>query len=196
MVNNVERAEPFGDDDASAAIEAARVARVLTGLDEGRAWHHGDAGSLIVIRSEVYVDPTPGVADDHRAAWHQHAEPALDATWRERWRERDQEPGWVEARWVRSVDTEPGSSSSPVGPDLGEACDWLRIEDHTVPAVEAAPPRSDGGPPSVTVYEHVTVWAPRRQVTVVVRHDIGLDLDDVVARCAAEVTSRLYSQKA
>lgn len=226
MVNNVERARPLGEDDASAAIDAARVARVLTGLDEGRAWHHRDAGSLIVLRSEVYADEENGLAEAHRSAWHRHAERSLDATWRERWRERDQEPGWIEARWVRAAGERSGppgptgsgadgpvrhdggsgpaldgpasanvgsgtsrTSSGPTGPYLGDACDWLRIEDHTVPSGPV--PRRDQERPSVTVYEHVTVWAPRRQVTVVVRHDVGLDLDDVVANCATEVARRV-----
>lgn len=183
MVNNVERSQPFGDDPDSAVIEAARVARVLTGLDEGRAWRHRDAGSLVVIRSEVYADEGDDLANAHRSAWRGHAERALDATWRERWRERDQEPGWIEARWVLADDA--GGEGGPRAPALEPGCDWVRIEDHT-----SARHSSRGADGEVTVYEHLTVWGPRRQVTVVVRHDVGLDLDDVVVRCATEVVRR------
>jgi len=176
MVNNAERARPLGDDPDSDAVESARSARQLTGLDEGRAWRHRDGG-LVVLRSEVYADEADGSASAHRSAWLEHAERALGATWRERWRERDREPGWIEARWMGSVDA----------PILGNRCDWLRIEDHTASAGAAR----SGGDGAVTVYEHVTVWLGRRQATVVIRHDVGLDLDDVVERCAAEVERRL-----
>lgn len=193
MVNNVERARSLGSDPASERIEAARALRRLTGLDEGRAWRHRDAGSLVVVRSEIYADDDPGAAAAHRAAWTADAEGALDATWRERWRERDRDPAWIEARWVRpdpvTGDDEPPGPDRPDRPDLGPACDWLRIEDHTT-AVGAV---RRGRPAPVTVYEHLTLWGGRRQVTVVVRHDIGLDLDDVVARCAAAVERHLQS---
>jgi hypothetical protein len=186
MVNNAERIRPFGDDPASESVESARSARTVTGLDEGRAWRHRDSGSLVVLRSEVYADEAPGAADAHRRAWHEHGERALDATWRQRWRERDREPGWIEARWVRHG----GGAGRPDGPPLDPWCDWLRIEDHTPPPSRRSADGGDGAG-VVTVYEHVTVWAPRRQVTVVLRHDVGLDLDDVVVRCAAEVGRRL-----
>jgi hypothetical protein len=181
MVNNAERLRPFGDDAASIAVEAARVRRGPTGLDEGRAWRHRDAGTLLVVRAEVYADAEPGVAASHRAAWHEHAPAALAETWRQRWRERDRIPGWIEARWqgVRPLVDDHGV---PV-----DGCDWLRVEDHTGavdPALRVDPEAA------VAVYEHLTVWAGRRQVTVVVRHQLGLDLDDVVDRCAREIGSR------
>lgn len=200
MINNAERTRPLGDDPASDAVEDARGTRELTGLDEGRAWRHRDGG-LVVVRSEVYADEVPGAAASHRAAWHEHAERSLDATWRERWRERDREPGWIEARWVWSgtaSDAEgvagsggemaDGSEVAGSAPTLSAACDWVRIEDHTASA-GAARSAGDG---AVTVYEHVTVWHGRRQVTVVTRHDVGLDLDDLAVRCANEVELRLY----
>ena len=77
MVNNAERLRPFGDDAASIAVEAARVRRGPTGLDEGRAWRHRDAGTLLVVRAEVYADAEPGVAASHRAAWREHAPPVV-----------------------------------------------------------------------------------------------------------------------
>lgn len=199
MINNAERTRPLGDDPASDAVEEDRAARVLTGLDEGRAWRHRDGG-LVVVRSEVYADEVPGAAASHRAAWHEHAERSLDATWRERWRERDREPGWVEARWMWSGDDPAigraarcgggmhhGSEIASSAATLSAACDWVRIEDHTA-AAGAARSAGDG---AVTVYEHVTVWRGRRQVTVVIRHDVGLDVDDLVVRCAHEVERRL-----
>lgn len=176
MVNNAERLEPFGHDPHSARVEEARQARRPTALDEGQAWRHRDAGTLAVVRSEVYADEAPGAAEAHRAAWREHAEAVLDATWRERWRERDREPAWIEARWRGRA--EP--------PHLDDRCDWLQVEDHT-PAIAGA----DVGAGTVLVYEHLTVWAGRRQVTVVVRHEVGLDLDDVVERSAAAVLGRI-----
>lgn len=178
MVNNTERMQPFGTDPASAAVEDARRRRRPTGLDEGRAWRHRDAGTLLVVRSEVYADEEPGAAERHRTAWRDHAEPALEATWRERWHERDQTPGWVEARWVDPED----------GVALDDRCDWVRIEDHTD---AVATVRRPGAPDTVVVYEHLTVWSGRQQVTAVVRHLVGLDLDDVVERCAAEILRHL-----
>jgi hypothetical protein len=190
MVNNEERRAPLGDDPASAAVEEARQRREPTGLDEGRAWRHRASGSLVVVRAEVFADRDPGAADAHREAWRRHGEAALDATWLQRWRERDREPGWIEARWIDPSD-EPGRPGGPDGPPGDPAgalrspgVDHLRVEDHTAEA-------GAGAPGSVVVYEHVTVWHERRQVTVVVRHPLGLDLDDLVGRVAEHVADRL-----
>jgi hypothetical protein len=188
MVNNELRREPFGHDGASQALEAARQRRRPTGLHEGRAFRHRDSGALCVVRSEVFADAAPAVGEDdpvagHRTAWTTLAEAALDATWRERWRERDRHPAWIEARWVQRPDDPAG----PLPNAPGVALDWVRIEDHT-PLVEHAHP---GGPGEVTVYDYLTVWAGRRQVTVVIRHPLGLDLDDAVAGAARCVGQRL-----
>lgn len=190
MVNNEARREPFGHDEASRMLEAARQRRRPTGLHEGRAFRHRDSGALCVVRCEVFADdgPAPGEDDPvaaHRGAWSTLAEAALDATWRERWRERDRHPAWIEARWVQRPD-------DPVGPLTaapGATLDWLRIEDHTPPVEHA----HQGGPGEVTVYDYLTVWAGRRQVTVVIRHPLGLDLDDAVAGAARGVVRRLHA---
>ncbi len=60
MVNNVERLRPLGHGPASDVVEQARVSRHPTGLDEGRAWRHRDAGTLLVLRTDVYADDKPG----------------------------------------------------------------------------------------------------------------------------------------
>jgi hypothetical protein len=193
MVNNEARREPFGHDEASLVLETVRQRRRPTGLHEGRAFRHRDSGALCVVRSEVFADAAP-VGDEvigpggdpvaaHRAAWAELGEAALDATWRQRWRERDRRPAWIEARWVHR----PGDRTGPLGDPTGGEVDWLRIEDHT-PAVE---PEAPGGAGEVTVYDYVTVWAGRRQVTLVVRHPLGLDLDDAVLAATRRVLTRL-----
>jgi hypothetical protein len=167
MVNNAERADPLTGS-AAAAVLAARAAREVVALDEGRAWRRRRDGVLAVLRVEVYRS-----ADDrdHRAAWRATGEPALEDTWRERWRERGRTPGWVEARWV----------PSPEVPSLGavDRVDWLRLEDHTEAAEHDA----------VMTYEHLVVWLGRAQATLTVRHLAGLDLDDVVASATAALAS-------
>lgn len=188
MVNNEARREPFGHDEASRTLEAVRQRRRPTGLHEGRAFRHRDSGALCVVRSEVFADAAPAVGEDepvavHRGAWATLAEAALDATWRERWRERDRQPAWIETRWVQRPDDRAG----PLTASPGVALDWLRIEDHTPPVEHTHP----GGPGEVTVYDYLTVWAGRRQVTVVIRHPLGLDLDDAVVGAAGRVTDRL-----
>jgi hypothetical protein len=167
MVNNVERAEPLTGSSA-AAVLAARAAREVVALDEGRAWRRRRDGVLAVLRVEVYRS-----ADDraHRSAWQAAGEAALEETWRERWRERGRQPGWVEARWV-------ARSELPEHAGL-ERVDWLRLEDHTEAAEHDA----------VTAYEHVVVWSGRAQATLTIRHLAGLDLDDVVASATAALAS-------
>lgn len=186
MVNNLERIDPLGGDEASEAVRVERAARRLTALDEGRAWRQRTEASLAVLRVEVFADPDE---QGHRAAWRAHAEESLDATWRERWRERGHTPGWVEARWVdaaghpeRFVDDDLRQELTPaaLGAVLG-AIDWLRIEDHTDPT----------GAGQVTVYEHLTAWAGRAHGTLTVRHDHAHQLDVVAGRATAALWRRL-----
>lgn len=179
MVNNRERLDPWAPDPASDPIRAARERRRLTGLDEGRAWRRRDGGGLAVVRTELYADPDDR---EHRDAWRAGAESALDATWRARWRERDQAPGWIEARWVREADRPgPLRALGPGASGWAGAVDWLRIEDHTDPT----------GQGRVTVYEHLTLWHGRAQVTLTLRHPLGLDLDPVAAAIAVTALDRL-----
>ena len=116
MVNNDERVDPYGDDDASAEMRAARDALVLTALDEGQAWRRRDDGALVVLRVEAFAGDAAAI----RARWSDLAEPCLDAVWRQRWREREREPGWIEARW-RTPSDRPDRlrPASPVEEILG-----------------------------------------------------------------------------
>ncbi len=182
MVNNVARRRPFGHDAHSAAVEAARQARVPTALDEGRAWRRRKGGVLAVLRVEAFADDAPSAAAAHRAAWTVHAEPCLDATWRDRWAEREVTPGWVEARWVRpDVRPDPlhvfGAAEAPPGPAAD--IDWVRVEDHTGDGLE------------VTTYHHVTVWVGRFQAVLTVRHGLGLDLEPSVVGAAVHLHGAL-----
>lgn len=179
MPNNAERLDPHGDDEHSAAIRAARDHRVLTALDEGAAWRHRKERVLVVPRIEVFADP-----DDRelRAAWTEHGTACLDAVWRQRWRERDIEPGWIEARWkaddeidaVAPVDDESRAA-------LGQV-DWITVEDQTHTAASG----------TIDRYEHVTVWCGRGLITATVRHDDALDLDATTLRVALAAYRRLW----
>jgi hypothetical protein len=162
MINNVERPDPLAGP-ASAPVLAARAARGVVALDEGRAWRRRRDGVLAVLRVEVL-----GSADDvaHRAAWRSTGEAALEDTWRTRWQERDRQAGWVEARWV------PVDGTGPLDP---HRVDWLHLEDHTEAAEHDA----------VMAYEHLVVWLGRAQATLTIRHREGLDLDDVVTSAGA-----------
>lgn len=166
MVNNAERLDPYGDDEHSAVLRAARAQRVLRALDEGEAWRRRRDSALVVARLEVFeqADPTA-----HRAAWRDHGVSCLDEVWRQRWRERDRTPGWIEARWHGD------------GDPLGVAADWITVEDQTGVADTGA----------VTLYEHVSVWDRRALATVTIRHDLGTDLDDEVERVVTQVRRRL-----
>lgn len=166
MVNNEPRLDPHGDDDASAELRVERDRRRLTGLHEGRAWRRRrDARVLLVVRHEVFA-----AADDgrHRALWQRRGPASLEATWRARWRERDVEPGWVEARAVEGADR---------GPVDADDLDWFRVEDHT----------DLRGGIDVTVYEHLSVWAGRHLVTLTLRHPHELDVDEAAHAAAAAV---------
>ncbi|MEZ5204235.1 MAG: hypothetical protein R2701_07615 [Acidimicrobiales bacterium] len=178
MVNNDERVDPYGDDDASAEMRAARDALVLTALDEGQAWRRRDDGALVVLRVEAFAGDAAAI----RARWSDLAEPCLDAVWRQRWREREREPGWIEARW-RTPSDRPDRlrPASPVEDPWAGAVDWLSIEDHTEAAEAEA----------VTVYDHVTIWAGRWAATLVGRHRQGADIDGAIQAAALALAGRL-----
>ncbi|MFN8018314.1 MAG: hypothetical protein U0P45_09335 [Acidimicrobiales bacterium] len=169
MVNNAERQDPFGDDPASAAVRAAREARRLTGLDEGRAWRQRGDGSLVVVRVEAYASADESV---HRAAWQAEGAACLDAVWRQRWKERDRLPGWIEARWKQDVDDEV---------DVPDGVDWLQVEDQT--GVH------DTG--VVQIYEHLTIWVGRAHAIVTLRHPQDLALGPLAAHLGALARARL-----
>lgn len=172
MINNAERLEPLAGADAELVL-AARTARGLVALDEGRAWRRRRDAVLAVLRVEVYEDADE---TDHRAAWTATAEAALADTWRVRWRERDRQPGWVEATWVPPLDRPAGLGLDEA---VGARVDWLRVQDHTE-AFELD---------AVTVYEHLVVWLGRAQASLTIRHLDGLDLDDAVAGAALALAS-------
>jgi hypothetical protein len=171
MVNNEERLDPYGDDSHSQALRLAREARTLTALDEGQAWRRRKDGSLLVARVEVFAAAD---TEAQRQAWSEHGAACLDALWRQRWRERDREPGWIEARW-RAATERPASLIDPGG------LDWLTIEDQTGSAETEI----------VTMYEHLTVWSGRALVTLTIRHRQGEDLDAVAVAAVNTVGRRL-----
>ena len=180
MPNNAERLDPHGDDEHSAAIRAAREQRVLTALDEGAAWRHRKDRVLVVPRVEVFREVDDRV---HRVAWQEHGTQCLDAVWRQRWRERDVAPGWIEARW------KPDDAVSVVAPtdDEGRAAfdqiDWITVEDQTHTATTG----------TVDRYEHVSVWCGRALATVTIRHDDVLDLDATTVRVSLAAYRRLWA---
>lgn len=179
MVNNAEQLDPFPDAPATRAVLDARAARVLTGLDEGRAWRRSKPTVLIVSRTEVFADADPGAAAAHRAAWEAEGPACLEATWRARWAERDHPGGWVEARRP-----EGGAPAWPSGnPDAADV-DLIAVQDHTDPT----------GAGRVTTYAYLTIWAGRLLATLTVRHDLD-DADDellpLVVACAARRLPRL-----
>lgn len=173
MVNNAERIDWWGDDPASEAMRAAASGRRLTALDEGAAWRRRRDGALLVARVEVWAQPDDGSV---RSAWQREGAACLDAVWRERWRERDRTPGWIEARPRRDVDRpDPMRPSSPVAIDAAGHLDWFTIEDHTG-AAEAD---------EVTAYEHLTLWAGRAVITLTLRHGHSTDADGAAAGAVA-----------
>jgi hypothetical protein len=179
MLNNEERRLPYGSDEASEAVEQARRARTPTGLDEGRAWRHRDSKTLVVARVEVFAE----AGDDHRAAWQRLGAASLNATWRERWRERDVTPGWIESVAVVTGER-PGAlhafSDAPAT-GLAGAVDWFRVEDHTDPS----------GAGDVRIYQHLSIWSDRAVAVLVARHDVGRVVDDELAKVAAVAFGRL-----
>jgi hypothetical protein len=184
MVNHLERLDPYGDDPASQAVRVAWTARRLTALDEGAAWRRRSDAALVVSRVEVFADEGgegPVVAQAHRAAWREHAAPALDALWRARWHERDQAPGWIEARWVPEMDRPDALRTGGMGADaVAPDVDWLTVDDHTNAAEADA----------VAAYEHVTIWIGRVLVTLTVRHRHGDGIEPVVASAAVAAARR------
>lgn len=166
MRNNAELLDPYGPGDAADRMRAARQRRVLTGLDEGRAWRRRDGGVLLVARIEAFAEPDSG---GHRQTWQRDGARCLEDTWRERWRDRDVTPGWIEARLL-----------DPHDDDI----DWFRVEDHT------------GVTGEVVVYQHLTVWAGRVQAVLTMRHELGLDVDDVVSDAARLVGDRAAARQA
>lgn len=156
LLNNDAPARPFEPGPAADPVLAARAARRPSAVADGRAWRRRRDGSVVVLRVERFADPCgPPDGARHRAAWQAGGEACLEETWRTRWAERGRTAGWVEARRL--------------DPPADDA-DHLRVEDHT------------GDGTDVTVYEHLTVWAPGALASATVRHRLGEDVDDVVAR--------------
>ena len=180
MPNNAERLDPHGDDEHSAALRAIRVERVLTALDEGAAWRQRKERVLVVPRVEVFRD-----ADDrmHRRAWREHGTRCLDAVWRQRWREREVEPGWIEARWKPDDDIEAAAPADEEGRAALGQIDWITVEDHTNTATSG----------TIERYQHLSVWCGRGLTTVIVRHDDALDLDATGVRVGLAAYRRLWT---
>ena len=180
MPNNAERLDPYGEDGHSDALRAERDKRRLTALDEGAAWRQRKERVLVVPRVEAFADP-----DDrsHRAAWRMLGPACLDAVWRERWREREVVPGWIEARWK---DDDEIAAVAPTDDDglaaLGQI-DWITVEDHTTTPETG----------TIERYQHVTVWCGRGLATMIVRHDDALDLDGTTMRVALAAYRRLWT---
>ena len=105
MVNNAEqRSTPSGRRSGLRASSAA--ARAAGGSPRSTRAGPGAARPAARWRcSAVEVVRRRRPRRAHRAAWREHGEASLDATWRERWAERDQAPGWIEARWLADVRT-------------------------------------------------------------------------------------------
>lgn len=160
MLNNEAPDLPFAPGPAADPVLAARAARVVLAVADGRAWRRRRDGALVVLRVERFADPDGTGAAAHRAAWVAGGEACLEETWRRRWEERGRAAGWVEARRREAT---------------ADDVDHLRVEDHTGHGAE------------VVVYEHLTVWSGRALALVTARHALGEDLDDVVARVAAAV---------
>lgn len=180
MVNNTEHRQPYGSDDASTELERLRQERRPTALDEGRAWRHRDTRALVVARIEIFAGTDEAA---HRAGWGRLGAESLEATWRERWRERDHHPGWIEAVPV-DVGARPeplhcAAGAPPAGP--AASIDWVRVEDHTDPT----------GAGDVVLYQHLTVWAGRAHAVLVARHDLGRNVNDALAPVAAALHERL-----
>ena len=187
MPNNAERLDPYGSDEASQLLRSAREERVLTALDEGAAWRHRKDRVLIVARVEVF-----SLADDraHRSLWQEHATRCLDAVWRERWQEREVEPGWIEARWkpehagaVGPHDGDHEDRGADAEHDAAERqIDWITVEDHTSTSVSGIVDR----------YEHVTMWCGRAVATLTIRHDDAIDVDEVTHDASMATYRRIW----
>lgn len=172
MRNNTELLDPYGPGEAADQLRSARDLRVLTALDEGQAWRRRDGGVLLVARVEAFGDADSSA---HRQTWQRDGARCLEDTWRERWRDREVVPGWIEAKLLDGAGTDTGDE---------DHIDWYRVEDHT------------GVTGEVVVYQHLTVWAGRLLVVLTLRHDLGLDVDDVVAAAARTVGDRAAARQA
>ena len=179
MPNNAERLDPYGEDAHSDALRAQRAKRRLTALDEGAAWRQRKERVLIVPRIEVFAE-----VDDrsHRATWKMLGPPCLDAVWRERWKERDVTPGWIEARWKDADEVAAVAPADDEGAAAFEQVDWITVEDHTNVAESG----------TIDRYQHVSIWCGRALATITLRHDDALDLDDTTARVALAAYRRLW----
>jgi hypothetical protein len=166
MINNAEVFDPYEGIGAADALVETRDRRGRTALVEGDAWR-GPRRQLAVLRVEAFADRDAGLAD-HRAAWIRDGAPCLVETWKQRWTEREVEPGWIEATRREDVDVDP-------------RIDWLRIEDHTNLA----------DPTDVAVYQHLTLWAGRGVAVVTVRHLLDTPIDDAALWFGDVVLARL-----
>lgn len=168
MINNVEVLDPYEGVEAAADVVKARAARHRTALVEGDAWR-GPRRQIVVLRVEAFADRDAGSAE-HRAAWAGDGPACLVETWRQRWAERDVEPGWIEA-----------TRRGDVGADIDDRIDWFRIEDHT----------DLTDPTDVSVYQHLTLWAGRGVAVVTVRHLLDTSVDDAAHWFGDVVLARL-----
>ncbi len=167
LMNNVESIDPFAEVPEGQALAAAAYARRRTALDDAVAVAGPDL-RLAVLRIEVFAD-----ADDaaHRACWQDQGPRALVALYRQRWKERDVSPGWIEARWP-SFDW-----------DLEPRVDWLRLEDHTDRRHEAG----------VFYYDHVWLWVGRALAGLTIRYAPGFDAESLAVGLADATLARLAS---
>jgi hypothetical protein len=94
MINNVEVLDPYAGVSAAAGLVRARAERHRTALVEGDAWR-GPSRQITVLRVEAFADREVDHRP-HRAAWTLEGSASLVETWRQRWVERDVEPGWIE----------------------------------------------------------------------------------------------------
>jgi hypothetical protein len=168
MINNVEVLDPYEGIEAARELVESRARRHRTALVEGDAWR-GPRRQLAVLRVEAFADREPDLAD-HRAAWTRDGALCLVETWRQRWAEREVEPGWIEATRRDDVDV-----------DVDPRIDWLRIEDHTDLA----------DPSDVSVYQHLTLWAGRGVAVVTLRHLLDTPVDDAALWFGDVVLARL-----
>ena len=133
----------------------------------------------MVARSEVFR-----AVDDrtHRALWQDLGTACLDAVWRQRWRERDVQPGWIEARWKADEDLDAVVPPDDEGRAAFGQVDWITVEDHTNTSASG----------TIDRYQHLTVWCGRGLITATIRHDDALDLDATAVRVALAGYRRLW----
>jgi hypothetical protein len=166
MINNVEVLDPYEGIEAATELVRARAGRHRTALVEGDAWR-GPSRQIAVLRVEAFADRDVDHRP-HRAAWAVEGPESLVETWRQRWVERDVEPGWIEVTRRDDVVIDP-------------RIDWLRIEDHTDLA----------DPTAVAVYQHLTLWAGRGVAVVTLRHRLDTPVDDAARWFGEVVLARL-----